>query len=207
MSASRKVHRPSKRRRGVTLIEAVLYIAVSLALIVGGLVFFQQASLLTKVNESVQVLGSIVAEARAVSVEGRVLAANGFMFENVLLTRGAVPQSFWDAAKPSGQRLRLPFSNSYASMNVSFGGAGPNEILLTMVDIPISMCARAGTSSNRSGLVGPGVQDIVLKNSPDDPVSTHVSEAPPALMANLCKSRDTDGDGRVLLRMNFRTWS
>jgi hypothetical protein len=35
---------PLRRNRAVTLIEAVLYISIALALIVGGLVFFQQAS-------------------------------------------------------------------------------------------------------------------------------------------------------------------
>ncbi|MCA3441438.1 MAG: hypothetical protein INF50_14100, partial [Rhodobacter sp.] len=49
----------------MTLIEAVLYIAVALALIVGGLVFFQQASLASRVNEQVRVLSALVAEARS----------------------------------------------------------------------------------------------------------------------------------------------
>ncbi len=42
------------RRRGVTLIEAVLYISIALALIVGGLVFFQQASLAQRTNSAVR---------------------------------------------------------------------------------------------------------------------------------------------------------
>jgi len=53
------------RRRGVTLIEAVLFISVALGLIVGGLVFYQQASLSARVNQQVRVLSGIVAETRA----------------------------------------------------------------------------------------------------------------------------------------------
>ena len=41
-------------RRGVTLIEAVLFISIALGLIVGGLVFFQQASLAARTNDAVR---------------------------------------------------------------------------------------------------------------------------------------------------------
>ncbi len=48
-----KVAQPAKRLRGVTLIEAVLYIAISLALIVGGLVFYQQSAFASRMNTTV----------------------------------------------------------------------------------------------------------------------------------------------------------
>ncbi|MCA3440180.1 MAG: hypothetical protein INF50_07565 [Rhodobacter sp.] len=206
MAAGRKVYLGVKRRRGITLIEAVLYIAVSLAVIVGGLVFFQQASVLSRINQSVYILGSIVAEARAVSVEGNVSAANGLQFENVLLIRGAVPQSNWDATKPSGQRLRLPFEGSYASMNVVFGGAAPNQILLTMANIPIPLCGRVGGNPNGTSVLGNGIQYITLKNSPTDPVTAYLGAISAGSAANMCKLRDTDGDGRVQLQFFFRVW-
>jgi len=41
---------PRRRNRAVTLIEAVLYISIALALIVGGLVFYQQASTAAKTS-------------------------------------------------------------------------------------------------------------------------------------------------------------
>jgi hypothetical protein len=207
MAAVRKVHRLVKRRRGVTLIEAVLYIAVSLALIVGGLVFFQQASTLTRINASVQVLGSIVAEARAVSVEGTVLAASGLHFENVLYRRGGIPQSSWDATRPSGQRLQRPFRDSYAFVNVSFGGGLADEILLNMVNIPLSMCVRVGASANGTNLLGAGINQTSLKDSPTALVTMFIGSLDAAGMATTCKVADTNGDGRVMLRINFRTWS
>lgn len=207
MVAGRRVYPSVKRRRGVTLIEAVLYIAVSLALIVGGLVFFQQASVLSRINQSVYVLASIVAEARAVSVEGSVSAANGLNFENVLGTRGAIPQSYWDATKPSGQRLQLPFEGSYAFMNVSFGGGLADQILLNMVNIPLSMCARVGADANGTGLLGAGINQTSLKDSPTAVVTMFIGSLTPGPMASTCKLADTNGDGRVMLRVNFRTWS
>jgi hypothetical protein len=45
---------PLRRNRAVTLIEAVLYISIALALIVGGLVFFQQASTAQKTNATIR---------------------------------------------------------------------------------------------------------------------------------------------------------
>ncbi|MCA3488575.1 MAG: hypothetical protein IOD05_10795 [Rhodobacter sp.] len=207
MAAGRKVYLAVKRRRGITLIEAVLYIAVSLAVIVGGLVFFQQASVLSRINQSVYILGSIVAEARAVSVEGSVPAANGLNFENVLRIRGAIPQSYWDATKPSGQRLQLPFEGSYAFMNVSFGGGVADEILLNMVNIPLSMCVRVGASANGTGLLGAGINQTSLKDSPTALVTMFIGSLNAGGMATTCKIADTNGDGRVMLRINFRTWS
>jgi len=207
MAAGRKVHRLVKRRRGVTLIEAVLYIAVSLALIVGGLVFFQQASVLSRINQSVYVLGSIVAEARAVSVEGKVLAADGLLFENVLNRRDAIPQSFWDATKPSGQRLQLPFEGSYAFMNVQFGGGLADQIFLSVANIPISMCVRVGASANGTGVLGAGINQTSLKDSPTSLGTIFIGSLNAGGMATTCKIADKNGDGRVVLQINFRTWS
>ena len=67
-----KVHQPAKRRRGVTLIEAVLYISIALALIVGGLVFFQQASTAQRTNTMVRQLSAVLAETR-VLIKGQPL--------------------------------------------------------------------------------------------------------------------------------------
>ena len=53
-----------RRNRAVTLIEAVLYISIALALIVGGLVFFQQASTAAKTSALVRQLSATLAEGR-----------------------------------------------------------------------------------------------------------------------------------------------
>ena len=52
-------------RRGVTLIEAVLFIAVALGLIVGGLVAFQQAQLAARTNQAARSLSAIASEVRS----------------------------------------------------------------------------------------------------------------------------------------------
>ena len=53
------------RRRGVTLIEAVLYISIALALIVGGIGFFQQASVAQRANNAVRNISALASEVRA----------------------------------------------------------------------------------------------------------------------------------------------
>jgi len=53
------------RRRGVTLIEAVLFISIALGLIVGGLVFFQQASLAQRTADAVRNISALASETRA----------------------------------------------------------------------------------------------------------------------------------------------
>lgn len=53
-------------RRGVTLIEAVLFIAVALGLIIGGLVFYRQAAMAAQTQEFIRLTNAIVAEARVV---------------------------------------------------------------------------------------------------------------------------------------------
>jgi cell division protein FtsL len=58
-----------RRNRAVTLIEAVLYISIALALIVGGLVFFQQASTAAKTSALVRQLSATLAEGR-VQIKG-----------------------------------------------------------------------------------------------------------------------------------------
>ncbi len=55
-----KLRRSGAARRGVTLVEAVLFISISLGLIMGGIVFFQQAMAARKTQEFDEV-GSVLA--------------------------------------------------------------------------------------------------------------------------------------------------
>jgi hypothetical protein len=82
---------PRRRNRAVTLIEAVLYISIALALIVGGLVFFQQASAAAKTSAMVRQLSSVVAETR-VLIKGLPASAVPVDITTFLISAGAVPQ-------------------------------------------------------------------------------------------------------------------
>ena len=53
---------PQMMRRAISLIEGVLYLVIALAVIIGGIVFFQQAQKNAQVAETSRVLNSITAQ-------------------------------------------------------------------------------------------------------------------------------------------------
>ncbi len=55
---------PAVRRRAVTLIEAVLFIAVALAVIVGGLAFYQQASIALTTQKTIRLTSAFPLSSR-----------------------------------------------------------------------------------------------------------------------------------------------
>jgi hypothetical protein len=91
------------RKRGVTLIEAVLFISIALGIIVGGLVFFQQASLAQRTSDAVRTISSISSETRAMyqtetdfaGVAPAVLIAAGAVPSNIVNADGATLQNEW----------------------------------------------------------------------------------------------------------------
>jgi hypothetical protein len=143
------VNRSSRRRnRAVTLIEAVLYIAIALALIVGGLVFFQQASTAAKTNTMVRQLSAVLAEGR-VLVKGMPLGTEpvGFVhqIDDLLIAAGAVPSDM----VASATSLTNPFGGttevSYQNMT-DYG----QVMRMTLTNVPQTVCARLLTASSGS---------------------------------------------------------
>ena len=138
-----KVPQPARRRRGVTLIEAVLYIAIALALIVGGLVFYQQASTASRMNATVSMVSSLISETQAVAAESRVLPAYA-AFSGYLVTRGAVPSAWLDTSKPADEQIRNPWGGLVqvwpGFITGPSGGAFQVQVFLT--DLPLQICTR-----------------------------------------------------------------
>ena len=91
------------RARGVTLVEAVLYVSVSLGLIIGGLVFFQQASRAAGWLEVRRGVEAINAEVRAMyqitkwSFEVGPLNGSDQNISNILISMDVIPQEFLSA--------------------------------------------------------------------------------------------------------------
>jgi hypothetical protein len=82
-------------RRAVTLIEAVLFIAIALGLIVGGLVFFQQARTASRTQDLVRLTAALVAEARSMDRMAGHFDSSANIGE-ILFKAGAVPAANWD---------------------------------------------------------------------------------------------------------------
>jgi type II secretory pathway pseudopilin PulG len=150
------------RKRGVTLIEAVLYISIALALIVGGLVFFQQASLAQRTNSAVRNISAIASETR-----GLYQAQSDFanLTEDTLISAGAVPTSLINSGgnlqnewggeitvRPAGAIVGPPAFAANSGFTVAYPG------------IPRAACVRlAATDLSGSGRVGSGIRNIAFK--------------------------------------------
>lgn len=121
-------------RRGVTLIEAVLFISIALGIIVGGLVFFQQASLAQRTQQTVRVVQALRAEADA------LYRSTGYEFGDLigpLVAAGAVPSSALtgDPARP----VESPWGGAVRFEVLNFTSFG---FYMTLEDIPPKICSR-----------------------------------------------------------------
>jgi hypothetical protein len=142
---------PRPRRKAVTLIEAVLFISIALAVIVGGLVFYQQASLAMKVMNVKRHVESALAETRVIQRQTNAwsydygAALNPIEITDVLDSYGAL----------------APISNGFGNMEIEFaivrlstvtpplGGAPPRAdicgataVEVRFTDIPVRACTR-----------------------------------------------------------------
>ncbi len=150
-----------RRNRAVTLIEAVLYISIALALIVGGLVFFQQASTAARTSTMVRQLSATLAETR-ILVKDMTLPVGpteGLNITPLVISAGAVPQDM----VASATELSNPFGGTTtinAAENPGFG----QVITVTATNVPQGVCARllaATSGANTFAGGGKGVATIV----------------------------------------------
>jgi hypothetical protein len=140
---------PRRRNRAVSLIEAVLYISIALALIVGGLVFFQQASTAAKTSTMVRQLSAMLAEARVLA-KGLPVGATPLSITPLLISAGAVPPDMLESAFT----LSNPFGGSVQIYSTLTGGDPALYIFLS--NVPQSVCARLLTATSGSGSVSSG---------------------------------------------------
>lgn len=148
-------------RRGVTLIEAVLFISIALGVIVGGLVFYQQATLALRTQEAARQFSALVQETRALYkgeafeavVDANVnnICTGGTEITAVLIAAQAVPTDM--IASPT--ELRNPWGGLTRvcgfSMNVlspTPGGASSIEprMLILSDGVPREACTRLMTT-------------------------------------------------------------
>lgn len=200
MSENPKVPHPAKRRgRGVTLIEAVLYIAIALALIVGGLVFYQQAALASRVNATARLLGALVAEMRVVAAEVPYVFMTSAEAEEVLVSRGSVPNGHLDLTQPPQSRIRDPWDRPL--LFDLFQDLSRMQIGITSNRFPVEACARLAAMDLSGGTTFTnGVFRVTLR---DDLIPTVFYLYPgdgPAQAATACRAADRNRNGLVYIR-------
>jgi hypothetical protein len=153
-------------RRAVTLIEAVLFISIALALIVGGLVFYRQATIARQTQETVRLVQAIVAEARVLwrySGNFPFDPNDPDEFGRVLHAAGALPSNAWDAASGT---IRSPWGGKIVITSRDPTGNLPGTMIRIAFEdapkIPTEVCARIAVfdASTTSGALGDGIAYI-----------------------------------------------
>lgn len=198
-TAARAAWPGAVRRRGVTLIEAVLYISIALALIVGGLVFFQQASLAQRTNSAVRNISAIASEVRAL-YQGSISFAN--LEEVALIRAGAVPSSMVDGTTLVNEwGGTVSVRSSIQQTNGGQTWRANSGFTITYEDIPEAACVRLTNADiNGTGRAGSGIRAIGFTaptyNAPaaPDPITGIVAnwafegDLTPGNVADLCRT-------------------
>ena len=207
MTENPKVQRPAKRRhRGVTLIEAVLYIAIALALIVGGLVFYQQAAAASRVNSSARSLSFVIAEARTIVAASGTASMNDIAMERILIGQGSVPSDIIDMTKPAGHRIRTPWGSRFYIAFTNSSTVGTLDLLYAIIDaLPVAACARLMWSDASGGNIFTTNLDVVYVNDDDGRGTSFLPRgSSPSDAATACKTMDRDGNGLVRAQVYLR---
>jgi type II secretory pathway pseudopilin PulG len=144
-------------RRGVTLIEAVLFIAVALTLIVGGLVFYQQAQVARQTQETVRLVRSLVAESRAIYRAAPPTGQTDLV--PVLIASGAVPARYIDT---TSNRIVSPWGGDISIWGgplttplISGESFTRNSLRIDLDQVPSAVCARIASFDDQgNGILG-----------------------------------------------------
>ena len=192
----------SARKRGVTLIEAVLYISIALALIVGGLVFFQQASLAQRTNSAVRNISAIASETR-----GLYQASSSFAGFNqqALIDAGAIPSTLI-----SGGGLINEWGGPVTAAAATVDGAANDGFAVLYENVPPNACTRLITyDGNGAGRIGAGIDEIrVRAGNATTAAATDTATAgglTPTEAATLCAAAGTTDtvNGQVDIEYRF----
>jgi hypothetical protein len=171
LSTLARAARPvSTRKRGVTLIEAVLYISIALALIVGGLVFFQQASLAQRINSAVRNIQALVVETRVLYEQRDNFA--GFN-HGTLLSAGSVPESLinaagqmqneWGGAITAGPTTALAAVPPAGGVGGVQAFAADSGFFIVYRNVPFRACSRlAAADKLGTAVVGSRIRSVTF---------------------------------------------
>ena len=155
-------HSRAKARRGVTLIEAVLFISVALGIIVGGLVVFEQAQTASRTQATMRLTRALVVEARALmQVSPGELVDR---IDSVLIASGAVPAGAVDRARGritsvwGGDILVFPWTRATHA-----GVTAQSALQVSFSEIPREICSRLiAFDSSGSGTLADGVEFVLI---------------------------------------------
>jgi len=176
-------------RRGVTLIEAILFISIALGLIVGGIVFYNQANTASTTNDAARNINAMASEIRSLYNDR---ADFDGLDAQTLIRAGAIPANL-----VNGTTINNEFAGG--SYTVGEDPANANQFFIQSNAIPDSVCSRLGVFTGTQGIAGTGIASIQAFNAatPSVAVGTAFTGAPDDA-ATKCAA-----DGAVALRFIF----
>ena len=142
------------RQRGISLIEGVLYLVIALAVIVGGIVFFQQAQLSNQVTDTARAGVGISSQARGLYQNQRTFG-QGADLTAALLASGSVPSNFVNA---SDDGIAHPFGGGAVTVTGNNDG-----FAMTLTDLSEEACLRLATvGAGGTGPLGTGIEGMTF---------------------------------------------
>jgi Tfp pilus assembly protein PilV len=143
----------NSRKRGVSLIEGVLYLVIALAVIVGGIVFFQQAQLSNNVTDTARAGVGISSQTRGLYQNQRNFGTADIT--PALVAAGAVPSNFLNT---DGDGIVHPFGGGAVTVT----GQG-DFFTLTFAGLPEAACLRLMTiGDDGAGPLGTGMLGVEM---------------------------------------------
>lgn len=137
--------RAAARRKGLTLIETAMVLAIAAVFIAGVMLFFQNASISAKTNEATSQLAAIQQAVRTVYAGQASYAGSGTIVEGLIVTR-SVPSKMVDSTT---RTLRNAFNGSVDVQPVA-NGANFDVVFNGM---PSDACAKMLTMDFGRGLL------------------------------------------------------
>lgn len=146
-------------KRGIGLIEAILYLVVGTAVLVGGMVFFRQASESARVDNAVRSIVSIQSGVRSLYHSNSRFPAEGSDLASAVILSGSVPGSLVSA---DGDLI-----NEWGgSVGVFARGGG---FIIDYGDVPREACVRMAPYTMQGvGVAGYGIAAVSINGTPAD---------------------------------------
>ncbi|MFX4300144.1 type 4 pilus major pilin [Pseudosulfitobacter pseudonitzschiae] len=163
----------SAKKRGISLIEGVLYLVLALSVIVGGIVFFQQAQLSNNVTNTSRAMTGISSEIRGLYQNAQDFGVDATDLTEVILAAGGVPSNFVDnAGTPTDSvddAIVTPFDGN-VEIYAEDGGAGTTNaeyFVIELENLGEAECIRLATvSASGDGPLGTNIMGVGIMAGP-----------------------------------------
>lgn len=185
------------RHRAISLIEGVLYLVLAMAVIMGGIVFFQQATLSKEVNQAASMMTSISAQViSSIEISSSIDADSSVDVEDMstwAIRAGAVPADRIDDVSASVPLIKSPWQGviTFVEAAALKSGVRIPVVAARMNDIPAGACMRLGGKAiSGQTKVGNNVFAMVIEEN--DEVETSGAWTPGTALYTIGPGEETD---------------